>query len=225
MVKVSKIIAGLAIVPMLAFSAPVFADSPGQLLGGSNVYVVKNVTQNGAYGSSASVKACGDVIQFSVLLSNTHFGQLTDIVVKANVPTNGGTSNMTAVPASSGTTGTEGSVNVSLGSTQKLSYVAGSTELFDKDSKFVKTLADGIATNGVNVGSLDGSTKEFVNFKAKVSCDTTPPVTPPVTPPTTTTPPSTLPNTGAGSVIALFAVVATAGAVAYNWVMRRQNAR
>ncbi len=245
--KVSKLVAGLAIVPVLAFSAPVLADSPGQLLGGDNVYVVKNVTQNGSYGSSAAVKACGDVVQFSVLLSNTQFGVLQDITVKANVPSTNGTSNMTATTSAGGTSGTQGSVTVNgMTSGQTMSYVSGSTKLYDTNGTFVRNLADGVTGSGVNVGDLAGSTKEFVNFQAKVNCESTPPSKIKVCELSTkkvitinesdfnsakhskdlskcNEQPAELVKTGPGDIAALFAVVAVAGAVAYNWVLRRQN--
>ena len=59
--------------------------------------------------------------------------------------------------------------------------------------------------------------KRSVQFSAKLTCETTP------TPPTTTNKPAELAKTGPGDVAALFAVVAAAGAVAYNWVLRRQS--
>jgi len=199
---------------MLAFAAPVFADSPGQLAGGSNVYAVKNVTKSGSYGASAAVSACGDVMQFSIYLHNTEFSQLDNIQVTATL---GASSTVTATPSTGASTGTTGTVTVTgLPSNGSLSYVAGSTKLYDGNDALVRTLPDGITTSaGINAGSLMGSTTEFINFQAKVNCTTTP----------TTPPAKTLPNTGAGSVAALFAGVAAASAVAYNVVLRRQNAR
>jgi len=220
MKKLASIAAGLAVVPVLALAtAPVFADSPGQLEGGANIYVVKNLTQKGSYGSTAAIAACGDELQYSIELHNTEFGLLSDINVKATL---GSTSNMTATTAAGGTTGTDGTVTVTgLQSNQTLAYESGSTQLFDGSGKLVKTLADGITAGGISVGNLTGSTTEFVNFKAKVSCPTTPPVTPPTTPKT----PPVLPNTGTGDTIGVVIGAIVAGTVAGRLFLSRKLAR
>ena len=250
MSKVSKLAATAALLPVLAFSAPVFADSPGQLGGGGDTLVVKNLTQNGSYSSSAAVTACGDVVRYSMRLHNTEFGQLNNIVVKSTL---GSTTNVTATPDSGASAGTSESVTVTgLTNGQSLSYVSGSTQLFDGNGNLVKNLADGVVSaNGLNVGSLMGSTTEFVDFNAKVNCETQPKqiqvcelstkkvitinedqfdsakhskdLTKCQT--TTTTPPTTLVNTGAGSVAGVAAAVAAVTAVAYNVVLRRRAAR
>lgn len=215
---------------MLAFAVPAIADSPGQLEGGSIVYQVKNATQNGSYGSSATATTCNDEVKYSVRLHNTEFGKISSIVVKATLPaTSPSVSNMTASGTNSAnsTVSTSGSVTVTLGTNQSLAYEAGSTALYDGNAQLIKALPDGITTdNGVNAGDLNGSTTEFVTFKAKVNCPT-PPVTPPVTPPTTPTQPkpTTLVNTGAGDVAGLFAVVAVAGAFAHRLFVSRRLSR
>src|SRR5438309_10821150 len=86
MSKFSKIAAGLAAVPMLAFAAPAIADSPGQLEGGSIIYQVKNATQNGSYGAVATATTCNEELKYSVRLHNTEFGKISSIVVKATLP-------------------------------------------------------------------------------------------------------------------------------------------
>jgi hypothetical protein len=183
----------------LMVAAPATAASPGQLQGGSNTYVVKNVTKGGAYANSVSAVSCGDTIKYSIQLSNTGFGALHSINVKASL---GSTSNMTAVPAEGAAAGTSGSVNVALGSNQSLVYDSGSTQLYDGNGNVVKTLSDGITSGGVNVGDLAGSTNEFVNFTAKVNCPSTP-VTPSSTPqvtPASTTLPATGPEAALGGI-------------------------
>lgn len=223
MSKLSKVAAGLAAVPMLAFAAPAIADSPGQLEGGAIVYQVKNATQNGSYGSAATATACNDELKYSVRLHNTEFGKITSITVKATLPaTSPSASNMTASGTNSAgaTVSTNGTVTVTMGANQSLAYEAGSTQLFDGNAQLISNLPDGITNNGVNAGDLNGSTTEFVTFKAKVSCPTTPPTTPPTQPK-----PTTLVNTGAGSVAGLFAVVAAAGAFGYRLFIGRRLSR
>jgi LPXTG-motif cell wall-anchored protein len=256
MSKVSKIAAIAAAVPVLAFAAPVFADSPGQLQGGSNTNVVKNVTQKGSYSATTSASAC-DVVQYSVELHNTEYGKLSNIVVKATMPSTSSTSHvssMTATTAAGGTTGTSGSVKVTTSTALSQSYVTGSTKLYDGNGTLVKTLADGITTSaGLNVGDLNGSTTEFVNFQAKFNCETPPKqiqvcelATKKIvtinenqfdsnkystdltkcqeTPVTPPVTPPTLPNTGAGNVIGIAAFAVVLGTVAGRlFLSRRQS--
>ncbi len=229
MSKFSKVAAGMAVVPMLAFAAPAFADSPGQLEGGSIVYQVKNATQNGSYGAAATA-TCNDELKYSVRLHNTEFGKISSIVVSTTQPSASGTSNMTASGTNSASTvvSTNGSVSLTVGANQSLAYEAGSTNLYDGSAQLIKNLPDGITTaSGVNAGDLNGSTTEFVTFKVKVTCVTPPVVTPPVTPPTTpVTPavvkPTRLVNTGPGEVVGLFAAVTVAGAFGYRTLLSRR---
>ncbi|MBX4201461.1 PKD domain-containing protein [Candidatus Saccharibacteria bacterium] len=172
MIRFSKLVAALAVLPVLAVASPVLADSPGQLTGGSNTFMVKNLTQSGAYANSISA-TCNEEVQYSVRLHNAAYGGLTNIVVKANIMSG----NMTAVPAEGASQGTTGTATVSLPSNGSIAYVSGSSILHDVNGNVIKTLPDGITTAGVNVGNLPGSTTEFVNFKAKVAC---PPVEQPV---------------------------------------------
>jgi hypothetical protein len=174
MIRFSKIAAALAVVPVLAVSGSAFAGSPGQLAGGDN-YLVKNLTQKGAYANTISA-TCNDEVQYSMQLSNTQFGGLNNVILKATLPSAGGVSTATATTDLGGTSGTSDTVTVSLGSGQTQSLENGTTVLYDGSGNAIKTLPDTI-TSGVNIGTLNGSTTEFVNFKAKVSC---PVVTPPV---------------------------------------------
>ena len=222
MSKVSKLAAGLAVVPMLAFSAPAFADSPGVFGTSPDEYLVKNVTKSGSYATTATA-TCNDELKYSIRLHNSDFGKISNITVKATLPsTSPSKSDMTAsgTNAANATTTTSGSVTVTLGSNQSLGYETGTTQLFDGSSNLIKTLPDGITTSGVNVGDLNGSTFEFVQFKAKVSCTTTPPETP-----KTPEQPKTLVNTGAGDIAGLFAGVAVLGALAHRLFTSRRLSR
>ncbi len=218
MTRFSKLAAVLAAVPILAVSGSAFAVSPGQLAGGSNVYQVRNKTQNGSYAASASA-ACNEELVYSVDLHNTEFNALNNINVIATFPSAGGTSTVTATPDAGGTTGTTGSVSVSVASGGTLSYVNGSTTLYDGSGNVIKTLPDTITTTGVNIGTLNGSTTEFVNFHAKVTC----PTPTPTPTPTPVTPAKVLPNTGAGDVLGIFTGASSLGAVGHYVVSRRKR--
>lgn len=222
------LMAALAIVPVLAFAVPALADSPGQLSNGPMNYKVRNVTQNGAYSQSVSA-VCNDTVKYSVTLSNSDFGLLTNLMVKANLAS--GAISASATNAANATTSVSGTAAVSLAK-GSLSYVPGSTVRINSDGSNSTPLADGVAAGGVNAGNLNGSTAIFVQFQAKVDCPTTPttpetPVTPvtPVTPTTPKTPvtPAALPATGpAANVIAVFGLGALVASLAY-FVTSRRN--
>jgi LPXTG-motif cell wall-anchored protein len=213
-------LAGAAAIAATVSLSPVLADSPGQLQGGPGTYQVKDVTQNGAYASSINANA-GDELEYSIKLHNGEFGQLTNIVVNATL-SNTGSSTMTATPDSGGTTGTNGSVTVN-GPAQGVTYEAGTTELFDGSGHLEKTLSDGITNGGINVGNLNGSTGEFVNFKVKVNTPVTP-VTPatPATPAVTPATPAALPQTGTDELASLAGMGGT-GAIGYGVMAYRRS--
>jgi len=214
----------LAVAPVLGFAAPVFADSPGQLSNSPDNYKVRNVTQNGEYGPSASA-ACNETVKYSVILANSDFGLLRDLTVKANLAS--GAISASAVNTVGDTTSVSGSVTVNHPGTLK--YVAGSTVRITSDGQTRTPQGDGVVTAaGENVGELNGSTQTFVQFEAKVECPTTPPPTPP-TPPTPTTPvtpttPQVLAATGPVETFAqIVGVTAITGAISYYIRSRRAN--
>lgn len=167
MFKLSVLAATLVAVPVLAFAVPAFADSPGQLAGGPDIYQVRNVTKNTGY--SAKVNAtCNEVVKYSVKLSNTEYGLLSNVTVNASLAA--GSMTATAKNAANETVSTAGNVTVSLDK-GSLKYVSGTTQLFTVDGKLIKNLPDGVTSGGVNTGDLKGSTREFLQFQAKVTCD------------------------------------------------------
>lgn len=155
----------------VGFAVPAFADSPGQLGDGPDLYQVRNVTQNGGYGSSVTA-ACNETVKFSIKLSNVEFGLLTNVTVRA--PLNG-TMTASATNAAGQNTSVSGNVTVNVPANGTLAYVAGSTVNLDVNGNLIRNLPDGITTGGVNKGNLNGSTREFVQFQAKVNCEETPP--------------------------------------------------
>lgn len=223
MKKFALVAAAVAVAPSLAFSAPVFADSPGSLASGPDLYQVKNVTKNTNYGSTVDA-TCGDIVKYSIKLANSEYGQLENVTIKAPLS---GTMTASATNAANQTTSVSGSVTVNTGK-GNLAYVAGTTVNLSVTGAHIKTLADGITTTGVNKGSLKGSTREFVQFQAKVVCETTP-VTPttPETPKTPEAPKQTAPAviaaTGPASTIAtMTGLSALAAGIGYA-VQRRRN--
>ncbi|MDB5165754.1 MAG: hypothetical protein JWM00_644 [Candidatus Saccharibacteria bacterium] len=227
------LMAALAIVPVLAFAVPALADSPGQLSNGPMNYKVRNVTQNGAYAQSITA-ACNDTVKYSITLSNSDFGLLSNLTVKAALAS--GAISASATNAAGATTSVSGNATVSLAK-GNLSYVPGSTVRITSDGATSTPLSDGIATSGVNAGNLNGSTAIFVQFQAKVDCPTTPPemCTVPgkenlpknsplcVVTPTTPTTPTVLPETGAvENVLAVVGLGALVASIAY-FVTSRRN--
>jgi len=214
-------LAAFAVIPALAFAVPALADSPGQLSNGATNYKVRNVTTNGAYGQSTTA-VCNDTVKYSVTLSNSDFGLLTNLTVKAALES--GVISASATNTAGTTTSVSGNATVTL-SKGNLSYVPGSTVRITSDGATSSPLPDGVTASGVNAGNLNGSTAIFVQFQAKVDCPETPPVTPPVTPTTPKAPvtPAALPKTGATeNVVAVFGLGALVASTSY-FVMSRRN--
>lgn len=184
MIRFSKLAAALAVVPILAFASPVFAASEGQIEGG-DIYRVKNLTRNqNVFSNIINADAC-DVIQYWTRIHNPGPGSLTDVRLKATLPSGAATthtSTMTVSAINADPASTSDVATVNLSSSQSISYEAGSTQLLDASGNVMRTLPDGITQGGIGIGNLGVSLgeKRFVLFKAKVAC---PPVTPPVTPP------------------------------------------
>lgn len=252
MTKITKLAAAVTLL-VLAFSAPVFAASSGQLGGGDN-YIAKNITKGGSYGNSTTA-TCNDLVQYSMQLTNTQFGALNNVTLKVSLPSNGGVSTATATTALGGTTGTTDTATVTLTSGATQSLVSGSTELFDSSAHRLRTLPDTIAGSGVNIGTLNGSTTEYVLFKVKVNCSTPTPAKIKVcelatkkivtikesqfdsskytkdlskcqkTPVTPTTPVSTLPETGAGEMLGIVAATIVASTIAARVFLGRRFSR
>jgi hypothetical protein len=177
MKSLSKLAAiGLTSLFIAAFAlAPASADSPGQISGG-NIYRIENLTQKTAFTNMASANAC-DELEYSVQLHNPDYDAINNVTIAATLSSSTGTSNTSTMTASyqdgigSPVTAT---ASVNLSSAQSLSYVSGSTQLLDNNGDLIKALPDGVTQSGVNIGSLNGSTIEYVNFEVKVSCPTPP---------------------------------------------------
>jgi LPXTG-motif cell wall-anchored protein len=172
MKKLMSLVA-LAVMPVLGVlvsSVPALANSPGQLAQGANLYQVRNVTKSTGYGSSTTA-TCNEVVKYSVEISNTQYGALSNVNVKAALSS--GAINVSAVNSEGTTVTSNGNVQVAVAQ-GTLQYVAGSTQLYTVQGALIKALPDGVTAGGVNAGGLAGSTREFVQFQAKVKCEEQP---------------------------------------------------
>lgn len=217
--KVLSIVAGAVMVPAITFSS-VSAAAAGQIEGG-DIYRVKNVTKNVDFTDPASA-TCGDTVQFKVRVHNPGPDSLTNVIVKATMPSATATSHSSLVTVSSenaNPTSRTDTAGVNLDKAGKLAYVAGSTELLDAHNSKLSTLGDTVLTTGVNIGTVGVSTeqKRFVQFQAKVECEA------PATPATPAVTPAKIASTGPESTIAsLFGLSALAAGIGY-FVQRRRN--
>ena len=171
--------AAVAVVASAAMVAtPALAANQGQIEGG-DIYRVKNVTQNRDFSDPQTAKAC-DVVQYKVRIHNPGPGSLSQVNVKATLPSNVATSNTSTVTVSSqsadpSSTSDNAVVNFTSGA-QSEAYVAGSTQLLDANGNVIQNLSDGITAGGVNIGNVGVSIqqKRFVQFKAQVNCPAAP---------------------------------------------------
>jgi hypothetical protein len=228
MSKLFTMAAALVLVPLLAFASPVLAAGEGQIEGG-NIYRVKNVTKNTDFVDPASADAC-DTLQYWVRIHNPGPGFLSDVKLKATLPSGAATSNtstmtISAINADPESTSDTATVNVS--SSQAFTYESGSTQLLGASGEFLQTLPDGITQGGVSIGNVGVSLgeKRFVLFKVKVNCPTTPVTPAPVKPVAAAkgAAPAKLPSTGPGAVASLFAGTSIAGAAGHYLITRRRQ--
>jgi uncharacterized repeat protein (TIGR01451 family) len=192
MSKLSNIAAGLAVMPVFAFTTAV-AGATGQV-GAGDIYRVRNVTANpaanAAFANTTEAK-CGDVVQFRVRIHNSGPDAITNVKVKAtleggNSKSHGSTVTVSADNLINGDAVTD-IAGVSTNDNTTISYVNGSTELLGYsntpgNSPVLGGLPDGIvSSNGItlpdSIEPLTSATKS-VQFKAKLNCET-PPTTPP----------------------------------------------
>ena len=171
---IKKLALSMATIMLSLFAIPVasvVAAGTGQIEGGS-IYLVRNLTQNGAYATSASATACDELV-YSIRLHNSGFTALNNINVKASLPGAVSTnvvSTMTATYTDGVVPSTSASNTVNINPAQNVSYLNGSAKLYDAAGTVLNVLPDGITAAGVNIGSINGSTTKFLNFRAKVNC-------------------------------------------------------
>ena len=199
-----------------------------------NIYRVKNVTKNTSFTDPVNADKC-DELEYWVRVHNVGPTEsLANVTVKAAFQSAVETNNTSTVsvradnahPSVAGDTAT-----VNLSTAQGLTYVSGSTKLYDAFGNYMKDLPDGVTQAGVNIGTVGVSTanKRFVHFKMKVNCPT-PPAEQPKEQPKKEQPKQEvkpvakeLPKTGAASVAGLFAGVSAIGAAGHYIVTRRRG--
>lgn len=214
---IKKASAVLAIAAVI-FTGPV-AAAAGQIEGG-NIYRVRNVSQNGAFTDPASA-TCGDTVQFRVRIHNPGPDTINGVTATATLPNEKGTSHsstMTISSADANPTSISDTAGVKTDKESTIAYVAGSTQLLDANGSVMQNLGDGIVGGGVSVPNGVGvSTQQmrFVQFSAKLNCETNPGCTVNCTPgetPKTGVTPSAIASTGPAEVLSS---VAGTGALGY----------
>jgi hypothetical protein len=174
--KFAAVATGVMTLAIVSFAAlPALADSTGQIEGG-NIYQIENLTQKTNFANPASANSC-DLLEYSARLHNIAYDEINNLNVTVSLPAAAGTSNTSTITTSASNafpTTTSATTTLNLTSSQTVSYVSGTTELLDSNGNLITKLPDGITGSGVNVGNIDGSTTEYINFEAKVSCPSQP---------------------------------------------------
>jgi len=161
-----------------AFAGTALAAYDYGQLGSGDIYRVRNVTDNQtSFVSQANADPC-ETVQFKVRVHNGGPETLTNVKVKATIPANSATTHASTVRVTADNNREDavatGTATVKLSKASAIKYVSGSTELLDTNGSKLQTLGDTILTSGVNIGSVGVSLNNmrFVQFKAKVNCDT-----------------------------------------------------
>ena len=176
MKKLLSMAAG-AIVASAAIATSAFATYDYGQIGSGDIYRVRNVSDNQAnFEKSTNADLC-ETVQFKVRVHNGGPKTVTNVNVKATLPSGVSTSHASTVRVSAdnnreGAVAT-GSAVVNLSKAGSIAYVNGSTELLDTNGGVIRTLGDTILTSGVNIGDVAVSLNNmrFVQFKAKMNCE------------------------------------------------------
>lgn len=167
-----------AVGAFVVFASPALA-AVGQIEQG-DIYWAKDVTQNGSFVDPTSANA-GDTLLYRVRIHNPGEACLTNVRLKAILPSTTGTTNKSTITVWADTATTNyvtDTATVNLSSSQTINYVPGTTQLLN-NSGVIQTLPDTIFTSGVNIGGVCVSTnnERFVQFEATVSKPAPPTVT------------------------------------------------
>jgi uncharacterized repeat protein (TIGR01451 family) len=231
MSKISKVVATMAALPVLAVAPLAHATGNGQIEQG-DIYRAKNATTNSSFAINTNA-ACNDTVMFRVRIHNGGPETLTNVKVSATLNTASSTSHGSEVNLKADNNLHNAVVTANAGvntaSATTASYASGSTQLLNYSTtgneSVIKNLPDGIlTTDGINIGSIGPLTSdtEEVQFQANLSCPTPTPTPTPTPAPAKA--PTALPNTGAGDVLGAFVGVSAAGTAAHAAVRRvRRN--
>ena len=165
------------------------ALAPGQV---DSLLQIANLTQNTGFATTQSAKAC-DQLQYRVLLYNPGPSNVTDVKVEASIntmtPYTQAIPTVTIYAPSANPNENSDQATINLATAQTQSYVKGSTELLDSAGNVIAnsgnggTLADTITMGGggIDIGALNGSVTEYLEFQTKVNCPVVPPTPVPAT--------------------------------------------
>lgn len=149
-------------------------------IGSGDIYRVRNVTDNQtSFVSQANADPC-ETVQFKVRVHNGGPKTVTNVKVKATLPTGISTTHASMVRVTADNNRDDavatGTATVKLSKASGIKYVSGSTELLDTNGSKLQTLGDTILTSGVSIGSVGVSLNNmrFVQFQAKVNCEDAP---------------------------------------------------
>jgi uncharacterized repeat protein (TIGR01451 family) len=176
MKKLLSMAAG-AIIATAAVATSAFATYDYGQIGSGDIYRVRNVSGNQAnFEKSTNADLC-ETVQFKLRVHNGGPKTVTNVNVKATLPSGVSTSHASTVTVTAdnnreGAVAT-GSAVVNLSKAGSIAYVNGSTELLDTNGGAIRTLGDTILTSGVNIGDVAVSLNNmrFVQFKAKMNCE------------------------------------------------------
>ena len=172
LLSVAALVSAVALLAGNALAAPA-----GQIEGG-DIYRVRNVSTNGVFTDPAT-GTCGNTFQFKVRIHNPGPDALSNVNVKATLPSAVATSHssqVTVTASNANPSTTTDTAGINLSKAAKLNYINGSTELLDANNAKLQTLGDTILTSGVTIGTVGVSTqqKRFVQFSVKTDCPTAP---------------------------------------------------
>lgn len=159
---------------------------------GGDIYRVRNVTKGTNFTDPASADKC-DHLQYRVRIHNPGpDAPLENVVVKAVIPaavSMRNVSTVTIAASNSNPVSRSDTATVNLSSSQKITYIPGSTQLLDANGGVIGGIGD--ITAGVAIGKVGVSVNEkrFVQFKAKVDCHKPPKPPHPPKPPEPPKPP------------------------------------
>ncbi len=171
--KLTKLAATLTLLSIIAFGGVghVVAAGSGQII---PAYEAENLTQKTGFANPTTATAC-DELEYRARLWNPGPGVLNNVMVQISLSSAVVTTNTSTISATSNDAdpvSASAQTTVNLSPAESINYEAGTAQLLDSNTNFVKSLPDSIMDyqGGVNIGTLGESQLEFVQFKAKVSC-------------------------------------------------------
>lgn len=172
----------VAAMPFVGLAGTALAVEPYGSIGGGNIVTSKNVTQNGTFADVTNA-TCNDTIKIRAYVHNPGPDALTGVRAQAVLPTGAANSfsvKMTISAANANPKSESDTTSIKADKSGTMAYIAGTAEYFDANGARLGSLSDSIVTTGADVpGGVDVSTMNarYVQFQAKINCDTPPPVT------------------------------------------------